>query len=86
MGLLDMKVNSLLQSAAAKSTSPGSDAQIALETMQCPRCGSKLHYRDVINAGGSGLAISQEWGEIADIYGHSFSVRIKDFISREAKQ
>lgn len=80
MGLLDIKVNSLLQRDAAKGTSPGSEAQVALETMVCPRCGSKLHYRDVVNAGGAGLAISQDWGEIADIYGHSYSVRIKDFI------
>ena len=61
------------------------EAKKALETMECPRCGAKLHYRDVLNDGGRGLAISQDFGELWDIYGHSFSVRIEDFIAREGK-
>jgi len=56
------------------------EARRAMETMKCPRCGGGLRYRDVLNRGGLGWAISQEFYELYDIYGHSFSIRIKDFI------
>ena len=62
------------------------ESKQALETMKCPRCGGKLHYRDVLNNGGRGGVINQDWGELYDIYGHSFSIRIKDFIARENKK
>jgi hypothetical protein len=55
----------------------------ALDAMKCPRCGARLHYRDVLSEDGG--AISREFGEIYDIYGHSFSIHIKDFIAREGK-
>jgi hypothetical protein len=55
------------------------EAKQALEAMKCPRCGARLSYRDVINAaGGRGLAINQDFGELFDMYGHSFNVKISD--------
>jgi len=57
------------------------ESKQAMETMKCPRCCARLHYRDVINGDGDGgNIISREIGELWDIYGHSFSVKIKDFI------
>jgi len=62
------------------------EAKQAMETMKCPRCGARLHYRDVVNDNGDDGVISKKFGELADVYGHSFSVLIKDFIkAREGK-
>ena len=60
------------------------ESKRALEAMKCPRCGGRLYYRDVLREDGGG--ISREVAEIYDIYGHSYSIRIKDFIAREGKK
>lgn len=67
-------------------TTTTNEATKALKSMKCPRCGAKLYYRDVLNNGGPGWAISTKWGELSDIYGHSYPILIKDFIAREIKR
>ena len=58
-------------------------ATTAMETMKCPRCGGRLHYRDVLTEAGG--AISTVLAELYDIYGHSYPVLIKDFLERRAR-
>ncbi|MCZ7405391.1 MAG: hypothetical protein O8C67_10750 [Candidatus Methanoperedens sp.] len=59
------------------------EAKQAMKTMKCPRCGGRLFVRRVLDDGG---LTSKDWLELFDIYGHPFSVKIKDFKEAQCQQ
>ena len=62
------------------------ESKQALETMKCPRCGGKLHYRDVLNNGGRGGVINQDFFELFDVYGHSFNIEISELMKYASRK